>query len=74
MKEDIGMEPSFFAKILRNLRDFEQQGIRFSMEGVPCTPEYIAATCFLFEEREYMREYMIDEGGIVKVINFVRTK
>ncbi len=72
--DDSSSEKNLFAFLLNELKEYQKSGLRLALEGEPSTPEQLAAECFLFEEKAYLRDYVTDEKGFVKEINFVRTK
>lgn len=65
-------EKTLFVFLLNELQGYRENGLRLALEGVPSTPEEVAAECFLFEEKGYMRDYVTNEKGIVEEINFKR--
>ena len=68
------MQPdSRFDALKDELDSYCERGVRLSLQGKPCSPYNIVKAYRVSEpEATYMRDYISDENGSVKAIDFQR--
>ncbi|HCT89825.1 MAG TPA: hypothetical protein DF613_00355 [Lachnospiraceae bacterium] len=52
------------------LKLYEKQGVILKLEDQKMSPKEIARACYVAEEGSYMRDYVCDEGGELKMLCF----
>lgn len=57
-------------KLKSELKLFEKQGIVLKLEDQKMSPKEIARACFAAEKGSYMRDYVCDEEGELKMLCF----
>lgn len=57
-------------KLKNELKLYEKQGIVLKLEDQRMSPKEIARACFAAEEGSYMRDYICDEDGELKMLCF----
>ena len=59
--------------LANELSSYSEKGVSLSIKGRSARPQDIALACALCEGKApYMRDYITDENGIVKMIDFNR--
>lgn len=57
-------------QLLSELKLLREKGVRISIEGVEVNPERIIDEFMIFEESNYMRDYILDENGKLIELGF----
>ncbi len=63
-----------FDSIKSELDSYTKSGISLSLQNRPSNPYKIARACKVSETSTYMRDYISDESGEIKVIDFTRVR
>ena len=59
-----------YLTLLNELEVYEKKGVRLAMENKMSSPENIAKECVICESGSYMRDYVFDEDGKMRLLNF----
>lgn len=66
-------ETASFNSLKKELKNYCKQGVQLSLQGKPSNPYKIAKACRVSEKKvTYMRDYISDDAGNVKEIDFRR--
>ena len=68
----MGKEEERYRELFAELRKYERQGVRMQIDGYPASPMQIVSAHMLREEQSYMRDYIMDENGMVQELDFYR--
>ena len=63
-------EEKEYQKLFNELYQYEKQGVYMEMEGSPASPTQIVRAYMLRENTGYMRDYVLNENGDIKELNF----
>lgn len=63
-----------FDAIKSELDSYSKSGISLSLQNRPSNSYKIARACKVSETSTYMRDYIPDESGVIKAIDFTRVK
>lgn len=61
-----------YQELFEELSEFEQAGIVMEIEDVQASPLQIVSAHIARESNGYMRDYIMDESGRLKEVNFLR--
>lgn len=65
-------EEENYQELFTELTRYEKSGIRMQINGYPASPMQIVSAHMLREEQTYMRDYVMDDRGIVRELDFYR--
>ncbi len=57
-------------KLKNELKLYQKQGVVLKLEDQKMSPKEIAKACFAAEKGSYMRDYVCDEAGELKMLCF----
>ncbi|MCI9515660.1 MAG: hypothetical protein HFI80_00840 [Lachnospiraceae bacterium] len=57
-------------QLCKELQQYKKEGIRLLLNGSPSSPEEIARTCTIREDRCYMRDYISNDSNEIWGIGF----
>ncbi len=60
----------FFAE----LTNYERSGVRMQMNGFPASPLQIVSAHMVKEGSSYMRDYILDDQGMIRELDFNKVK
>jgi len=63
-----------YQELFAELTRYEHSGIRMQIDGSPASPMQIVSAHMLREGSAYMRDYIIDDRGIVEGLDFYRVE
>ncbi|MGN0298747.1 MAG: hypothetical protein ACI4C1_06145 [Lachnospiraceae bacterium] len=52
---------------IRELKQYEAQGVAVTLQGKVYAPEEVAATCLILERGQYMGDYIVEDGRLVEL-------
>ncbi|XCP85459.1 hypothetical protein ABXS75_01190 [Roseburia hominis] len=61
-----------YQELFAELTRYENSGIRMQIDGMPASPMQIVSAHMLREDSGYMRDYIMDEKGVVEELDFYR--
>lgn len=59
-----------YQEMYDELNQYEKRGISLKMGGNPASPTQIVRAHMVCEKLNYMRDYVLDEGGNLKELHF----
>lgn len=63
-------ENKSYQELFSELTEYEKSGIRMHMDGIPASPMQIVSAHMIRETNNYMRDYVMDENGKLKELDF----
>lgn len=60
----------FFAE----LTNYERSGVRMQINGFPASPLQIVSAHMVKEESSYMRDYILDDQGMIRELDFNKVR
>ena len=61
-----------YKELFSELSEYERSGIKMEIEDVSASPLQIVSAHMAREDCTYMRDYVLDEKGMVKEVNFYK--
>ena len=55
-----------YQDLFTELTNYERSGVRMQMNGFPASPLQIVSAHMVREESNYMRDYILDEQGMIR--------
>lgn len=69
------MKKTYAQQLYLELVSLENQGITIWLEGCPSDSQQVASQLNVYDENEYMRDYIFDEGRLKELhFNKIETK
>lgn len=65
-------EDKSYQELFAELTKYERSGIPMLIDGAPASPLQIVSAHMVREDRVYMRDYEMDENGIVQELDFYK--
>ena len=59
-----------YQDLFTELTNYERSGVRMQMNGFPASPLQIVSAHMVREESNYMRDYILDEQGMIRELDF----
>ena len=59
-----------YQDLFTELTNYERSGVRMQMNGFPASPLQIVSAHMVKEESNYMRDYILDEQGMIRELDF----
>lgn len=59
-----------FRALFTELKDYEEKGVSMLINGLPASPMQIVQAHIMREECSYMRDYVLNDKGDLKVLGF----
>ena len=59
-----------YQDLFTELTNYERSGVRMQMNGCPASPLQIVSAHMVREESNYMRDYILDEQGMIRELDF----
>lgn len=59
-----------YQDLFTELTNYERNGVRMQMNGFPASPLQIVSAHMVREESNYMRDYILDEQGMIQELDF----
>ena len=59
-----------YQDLFTELTNYERSGVRMQMNGFPASPLQIVSAHMIREESNYMRDYILDEQGMIRELDF----
>ena len=59
-----------YQDLFTELTNYERSGVRMQMNGFPANPLQIVSAHMVREESNYMRDYILDEQGMIRELDF----
>ena len=56
--------------LFTELTNYDRSGVRMQMNGFPASPLQIVSAHMVREESNYMRDYILDEQGMIRELDF----
>lgn len=56
------------------LTNYERSGVRMQMNGFPASPLQIVSAHMVKEGSSYMRDYILDDQGMIRELDFNKVK
>lgn len=66
------VEQGKYKELFRELSIYERYGIHMMMDGKPASPMQITTAHMVKEEKNYMRDYILDEDGHISELCFYK--
>ena len=63
-----------YQDLFTELTNYERSGVRMQMNGFPASPLQIVSAHMVREESNYMRDYILDEQGMIRELDFNRNR
>ena len=63
-----------YQELFAELTKYERSGIRMQMGGYPASPFQIVSAHMVRENNTYMRDYILDDNGIVQELDFYKVE
>ena len=63
-----------YQELFTELTTYERSGIRMQIDGLPASPLQIVSAHMVREDSNYMRDYIVDENGMVQELDFYKVK
>ncbi len=67
-------EDRSYQELFAELTRYERSGIVMQIDGTPASPMQIVSAHMVREDDVYMRDYIMDENGIVQELDFYKIK
>ena len=64
----------YVGELFTELSDFERKGVDISLDGLPASPMQIVKAHMMRENIIYMRDYIMNEKGDIKGLEFHNVK
>lgn len=61
-----------YQELFAELTNYERSGIRMQINGIPASPLQIVSAHMVREESVYMRDYIMDENGVIQELDFYK--
>lgn len=74
MRESKASRLASYYDMKSELEAYEERGIIISLEGTEVEPEKVAKMCCLEGNKDYMRDYVLDDDGRVIEIGFNKVR
>ncbi len=69
-----GHQKQYVKELFTELSDFERKGVDISLDGWPASPMQIVEAYIMRENTVYMRDYIMNEKGDIKGLEFNHIK
>lgn len=63
-----------YQELFAELTRYERSGIRMQINGFPASPLQIVSAHMVRENHTYMRDYIMDEKGILQELDFYKVE
>ena len=63
-----------YQDLFTELTNYERSGVRMQMNGFPASPLQIVSAHMVREESNYMRDYILDEQGMIRELDFKKSR
>lgn len=65
-------EDRSYQELFAELTRYERSGITMQIDGLPASPMQIVSAHMVRDDSIYMRDYIMDENGIVQKLDFYK--
>ena len=59
-----------YQDLFTELTNYERSGVKMQMNGFPASPLQIVSAHMVREKSNYMRDYILDEKGMIRELDF----
>lgn len=66
----MNIENKNYQELFSELSKYEKSGIRMQIDGIPASPLQIVSAHMIRETSNYMRDYIMDEKGMITELDF----
>lgn len=63
-----------YQELFAELTNYERSGIRMQINGYPASPLQIVSAHMVREGNTYMRDYILDEDGMIQELDFYKVE
>ena len=65
------MDETEYTELYMELEKYEKRGIDMLLDGYQASPLQIVSAHMVKEESNYMRDYILDEQGMIRELDFI---
>ena len=65
------MDETEYTELYMELEKYEKRGIDMLLDGYQASPLQIVSAHMVREESNYMRDYILDEQGMIRELDFI---
>lgn len=63
-----------YQELFAELTGYERSGVRMQIDGFPASPLQIVSAHMVREDNTYMRDYIIDDNGMIQELDFYKVE